>query len=537
MSSRADVARLIKLSPVRLRAKQSDASRSTSSSPVVAVFSEDARAAHDLRLPPLRPSGAERGVDVVVLPAITDKNALTTLTRQLANRAVVIFVSSDLRLLHARDIAAKFAAHTAAIGIVTAAPDAPDLLARIAQELDAAHARALPPTASEPPRAIAPLDAAMDQPTAQDIIAQTRTLLARHLTESAAFIDTLIFWSLAAWAHARFDVSPRLILHARDPRADHARALRLLRWLTPVPRLVSRTIAVHVLPLIARERPTLLLDDAAGAMLFRRDMRALIAAGARADGTFLTARTRNGQSAFHPCAAPLALATTLAPPPEILTHAIVLAMAPNLTFANGAREEIGAPPAEVLSLRAALQSLAAWAAQTASAPELPPFLSAAARDTWAPLFTIAQSLGGDAPARMLAAASQFDAPDYLVADTSPLALLRDIRAITGIDTDADVPTKHLIDELQRTPESPWAQCDWGAPLNARGLARRLARFGLKPKVIHMRANDGHGERQFTIRGYRGQALVQAFARYLADPVAIGVLAQASAPPPAESPPD
>lgn len=536
MSSRADVARLIKLSPVRLRAKQSDASRSSTSSPVVAVFAEDARVVADLRLPPARPGGADRHVDVVALPSIADVNAIAALAHSLANRTVVIFASSDLRLPHARDIAARFAAHAAAIGIVTAAHDAPDLPARIAHELAAAQARALPPTATEPPHAIAPATTAMDQPTAQAIVAQARALLARRLSETPAFIDTLVFWSLAAWAHARFDVSPRLILDARDPRADHARALRLLRWLAPAPRLVSRTIAVHVLPLIARERPTLLLDDAAGAMLLRRDMRALIAAGARADGTFLLSRTRHdARSDFHPCAAPLALATTFAPPDEILTHAIVLPMAPNLTLSTDARDNIGAPPPEALALRPALQSLAAWAAHDTRAPNLPPFLSAAARDTWLPLFTLAQTIGGDAPARIRAAASQLDAPDYLVGDTTPLALLRDIRAAIGIDTDADVPSKQIIDELTRVAESPWSRCDFGAPLSARGLARRLARFDLKPKVFHVK--DGDGERLFTVRGYRGVALVGAFARYLADPVAIGVLSAMPAKPVGQDPPD
>lgn len=526
MSSRADVARLIKLSPVRLRTKQSDASRSTVA-PVVAVFAEDARLVADLRLPPRAPGGAERTVDVVALPSIADAHALHRLARSLAGRAVVIFASSELRARHARDLIATFAEHAAAIGVVAAAHTAPNIAALIAEELAAAGARALPASPTEPPRAVAPYAGAMDQPAAQSVIAGARTLLARHLTESPAFLDTLVFWSLAAWAHERFDVSPRLVLHARDPRADHARALRLLRWLTPAPRLVSRTIAVHVLPLIARERPTLLLDDAAGAMLFRRDMRALIAAGARADGTFLFARSRHARSDFQPCAAPLALATAIAPPDDIVTHAIVLPMAPNLALAHDARETVGAPPPEALSARAALQSLATWAAQNAGAPSLPPFLSPAARDTWLPLFTLAQAIGGDAPARVLAAASQFDAPDYLVADMSPLALLRDIRAAIGVDTETDFPSRHIIDELTRVAEGPWSRCDFGAPLSPRGLARRLARFDLKPKVIHMK--DGYGERLFTVRGYRGAALAGAFARYLADPVAIGVLATQASP--------
>lgn len=230
MSSRADVARLIKLSPVRVRSRQSGASDVASlSTPVVAVFAEDARLVADLRLPPLKAARAERHVDVVILPSIADTHALTRLARSLAHRAVVIFASSDLRAAHARTLGATFAEHVAAIGIVATTHTAPNIATLIAEDLAAAQARALPPSASDQPRAIAPTTTAIDRTTAQAIVADARALLARYLTETPALIDTLIFWSLAAWGQ-RFDIAPRLILHARDPRADHARALRLLRY-------------------------------------------------------------------------------------------------------------------------------------------------------------------------------------------------------------------------------------------------------------------------------------------------------------------
>ncbi|MEQ1866193.1 MAG: hypothetical protein ABL996_16270, partial [Micropepsaceae bacterium] len=162
------------------------------------------------------------------------------------------------------------------------------------------------------------------------LVEHARALIGRYLSEPPAAVDTLVFWCLHAWTHARFGVSPRLILHGRDPRADHGRALRLLRWLTPGPRLVSRATAATVLELLAHERATLLLDDAANAILLRRDMRVLIAAGARQDGMFLVQRGRRKESAFRRCAAPLAIATSLPPPEAVLAHAIVLPMAPAL---------------------------------------------------------------------------------------------------------------------------------------------------------------------------------------------------------------
>ena len=133
-------------------------------------------------------------------------------------------------------------------------------------------------------RAIVPALTSID---GAQLLARLRAFLTAHLGEPQTTIDTIALWCLHAWAYDAFDVSPRLILHASDPRADHARALRLIAWLTPSPLVVSRTIAAHLLPVIASDRPTLLLDDVGGTMPGYIDMRALIAAGAIKDGAFL----------------------------------------------------------------------------------------------------------------------------------------------------------------------------------------------------------------------------------------------------------
>jgi hypothetical protein len=352
-------------------------------------------------------------------------------------------------------------------------------------------------------------------PEPATLIAHARVLIARYLAEPAATIDTMIFWCLHAWAHARFEVSPRLILHGRDRRADHARALRVLAWLTPSPRVIVRTTSLHVLDLIARERCTLLFDDAAHAILARRDMRALIAAGARAEAAFLVRRSKAGAT-FRDCAAPLAISTAEPPPPDVLGHAIVVPMAPALVDDGQARPSIGAPPAEALALSAAFERFAERLAnQALDTGQFPLFLSATARETWAPLFALARAVGGEAPATIRAAASQFATAEHLEPPTSPLALLRDVRRVVGVDNQP-VSSLFLIEMLTRDADSPWVACDWGNKLTARGLAQRLARFALKPQVIF----PPHAA---AFRGYKAQALLGAFARYLDDPVAAAFL--------------
>jgi hypothetical protein len=356
-------------------------------------------------------------------------------------------------------------------------------------------------------------------PTQLPLLTRARTFLAHHLAEPPALLDTLVLWALHTHAHARFDVSPRLILHGRDAAADHTRALRVLRWLVPAPRLVARATAAHVLDLLAHESATLLLDDAANATLARRDMRALIAAGAHADGALLQRRTRSSPPTLRRCTAPLAIATGAGADDDVLAHAIVLPMAPALAPAGRAREPLNSAPDGALALREEFAALgtALLLANKAPTPALPPFLANAAAETWSPLFACAEALGGEAVAAARAAASQFANPEHLEPPTSARALLRDIRRIVGIDGE-HVPSKSLVEALTRDADSAWSACDWGAKLTPRGLAKRLAKFDVRPQVIHREAGP-------SFRGYKAEALLVAFARYLNDPVARAVLHQ------------
>jgi hypothetical protein len=376
-----------------------------------------------------------------------------------------------------------------------------------------------PPPITEAP---SPIAEAPPPPTPEPapvppLLARARAFLARYLAEPTPALDALILWSLHTHAYARFSLSPRLILHGRDAAADHARALRLLRWLTPAPRLVARATAANVLDLIAHESPTLLLDDAANAILARRDMRALIAAGAHADGALLGKRTRKKDGAVRRCAAPLALSTATPPPEEVLAYAIVLPMAPALEREGRAREAVADPPPEALALRAALETFGAEvkAANTALAPDMPAFLGPAAAEIWSPLFVCAHALGPGAEAAARVAASQFERADHLEPPTSARALLRDIRRIAGIDG-THLPSAQIVEALTRDPDSPWNACDFGAKLTPRAVAKRLARFDVTPRVIHVPGAP-------SFRGYKADALLAAYARYLNDPVARALL--------------
>ena len=438
---------------------------------------------------------------------------LAPLWDELAARTVVILPEAiDTGADRAADHAAAIADHgAAAIGIVIPREDGPpEINDAIDDALRDAKALALPSLdrfGKKHMRAVAPR---IDPVDGEDMFARLRAVLARTLAEPQTTIDTLALWCLHAWMHDAFDVSPRLVLHATDPRADHARALRLLAWLTPSPLVVARTIASHLLPIIAAERPTLLLDDAGGAMLTYLDMRALIAAGALRDGAFLGARTRANPSGWSSCFAPTAIATAAGLSDDVRRRSIVMPMSPPKPGARADSVRLTEPPDDVPPLRAAMQRWAKDAGGDLPSFEsvMPPKLARDTRENWYPLLAIAHHVGLDIG---LAAGT---AAQTLADTTRPLSsnleLLADIRDLVGaVEPDTRIPSLELLEKLTTDPERAWATAHRGRKLTARGLAERLNRFAVRPRVLRLPDDT-------IIRGYQSDELIEAFARYLGE---------------------
>jgi hypothetical protein len=66
-------------------------------------------------------------------------------------------------------------------------------------------------------------------------------------------------------------------------------------------------------------------------------------------------------------------------------------------------------------------------------------------------------------------------------------------------------TTEILEGLHAIPEGPWTDLK-GKPLNDRGLATRLRRYEIQPKVVRIGTS--------TIRGYLREDMVDAWARYL-----------------------
>ena len=151
----------------------------------------------------------------------------------------------------------------------------------------------------------------------------------------------------------------------------------------------------------------------------------------------------------------------------------------------------------------------AWGAQHVEAlaahrPDLLGLFNRAAEVWWA-LLAIAEQAGGDWEARARDAAREFasggdgtdDVPDQV-------QLLLDIQ--DAFEDKSVISTEGLLAKLNDLDESPWGSRRKGEGLDARGLARMLRPFKVKPKQV--RIGDG------TRKGYHVDQFEDAFARHL-----------------------
>jgi hypothetical protein len=150
------------------------------------------------------------------------------------------------------------------------------------------------------------------------------------------------------------------------------------------------------------------------------------------------------------------------------------------------------------------EALVEWCAELSlGEPDLPQGIEDRDADCWEPLLAIADAAGGTWPMRARAAAVALVARSAERTQTSGVQLLSDLYDVFGGED--KLATETLLHRLMALPESAWADI-YGKQLNERGLATRLRKYGVKPKVVRIGGA--------TPRGYAAADLDDAWKRYV-----------------------
>lgn len=345
------------------------------------------------------------------------------------------------------------------------------------------------------------------------ILDQVDALLSRYV----AFPSDEARWAVAAWVmHAwvvdAFDSTPRLALLSPEKGSGKTRTLEVVELVVPKPMHTVNISAAALFRMIEQGPVTLLLDEADTYLGFKvskehEDLRGLVNAGHRRGAVAFRCELggKNPVVKEFPAFAPVALAGIGDLPDTILDRSVVVAMR------RRSANEVVAPfrrrnaDREVADLVDWLQW---WATEnldvlTDAEPVMPPGITDRPADVWEPLVIIGDHASGVWSDRLRRAAVVLNQARQERDPSLGVQLLSDCRDLFA-DRDR-FSTDELLERLVAIDERPWGDLR-GKPLDARGLARRLRPFDVRP--------GDHRFGETTRKGYLRSDFHDAWSRYL-----------------------
>lgn len=136
-----------------------------------------------------------------------------------------------------------------------------------------------------------------------------------------------------------------------------------------------------------------------------------------------------------------------------------------------------------------------------------------AAEIWEPLLALADAAGAHWPITARAACEYFVLNTGSESASDGVRMLADLRVLFTLHGTDRLSTTQLIIELRAIDESPWGGDGDSRMLDARRLARELARFSVRP--VPFKNSDGTATKGYvTFPNDRQVGLADAWDRYL-----------------------
>jgi hypothetical protein len=140
---------------------------------------------------------------------------------------------------------------------------------------------------------------------------------------------------------------------------------------------------------------------------------------------------------------------------------------------------------------------------TAAWPAMPDGIKDRDADVWEALLAVADAAGGNWPEHARVSAVTLVTESKAATPSLGVRLLSDLRDVFG--DDEAMATTDILEALTRLDDAPWGDLR-GKALDARGLATRLGKYGIKRTTV--RVNDR------VAKGYKRADLHDSWTRYL-----------------------
>lgn len=328
----------------------------------------------------------------------------------------------------------------------------------------------------------------------------------------------VVLWVAHAHLLDAFESTPRLAFLSPEPGSGKTRALEVLEPMVPRPLHSVNVTPAYLFRKVADQAgsPTVLFDEIDTIFGPRakenEDIRGLLNAGHRRGATAgrCVVRGKVIETEELPAYCAVALAGIGDLPDTILSRSVVIRMKRRTAEerVDPFRHRVHAPLGRGLGDRLSTWAAGVAAEVTGAWPDMPTGIEDRNADVWEALLAVGDAAGGDWPQRARVAAVALVADAIAGTPSLGIRLLSDIRDAFAGGGDVALTTDALLTKLRGVEEGPWDDLR-GKPLDARGLARRLRPYDVKPKVL--RVGDS------TPRGYDPSDFYDAWARYLGPP--------------------
>lgn len=357
-------------------------------------------------------------------------------------------------------------------------------------------------------------------------MADTRAIGAALLTDVERFLARFVAYpsDAALVAHVLWIVhthlmdcwesTPRIAFLSPEPGSGKSRALEVTEPLVPRPVHAVNTTPAYLFRKVSDDAgpPTILYDEIDTVFgpkaKDNEDIRGMLNAGHRkgAMAGRCVMRGKVVETEELPAYCAVALAGLDDMPDTLMTRSVVVRMrrrAPGEQIEPW-RLRVNGGDADDLRMR-----IEDWAASIRSDvdgawPEMPTGVEDRNADVWEALLAVADAAGNSWSGRARVSAVTLVTQSRGAVPSMGVLLLRDLREVFG-EQDR-LPSETIINHLVILPESPWSDLR-GKELDSRGLAQRLRKYDVAPKVI--KSPDGS-----TYRGYLAAELHDAWTRYL-----------------------
>ena len=291
-------------------------------------------------------------------------------------------------------------------------------------------------------------------------------------------------WIVHAWAHDAADISPVLAFTSPEKRCGKSTAMAVVHALTPRAEIAANLSSAVMFRLIAKHKPTLLIDEADTFLEAREEMRGMINGGHNKQLAFVW---RCEGDDFEPKKfdvwSPKAVAMIGDLPDTLEDRALVIQL--KRKESGEAVERMRASRVdELLPLR---RMLARWVADNeislANAdPDVPEQLNDRAQDNARCLCAIADVAGGIWPETIRTALIGMAAMRAGEERKSKgVMLLTDIGDILELWKGGRIKSTDLVAELVAIEDGPWEVWRGGEPITSRMVASLLKPYGVRPE--------------------------------------------------------